>query len=893
MIKKIVLFFLVSLLLRPFYYVEASATVVISEIAWAGTASSYNDEWIELFNASDAAVDVTDWTLKAVDGQPNITLKGTIASRGYFLLERPDDNTISNITADQTYSGSLGNTGEILELRDNTGVLVEKVDCSSGWFASDNSAKLSMERIDASADANDKSNWLSNDNTTKNGLDASNNPVGGSPRASNSPKSAPPAGPSCGNGLIEIGEACDDSNVIDGDGCSASCAVEPGSTSSTAPTSTPESVATSSQSSSAATTIVNRLGSVLINELVSNPGDGDTEWVELYNPTTEKKDLTGWYLMEGSGAKTSISGELGGYAADKFFAIASPKGSLNNTGDIITLYDPNGHTIDQVSYGNWNDGDIDNNAPLAEEGYSLVRKLDGYNTFNNRIDFAISEQPTRGSGNSISLVSADESEKYDLSDTIVLSELLPYPDLLSGQGEEYIELYNQGALPVNLYGWAITDASDTKYVFKDKEKYIIRPQDYLSLPRSQTKVTLNNDYDFIKLFRPMGEKPWQTVKYDDGQKGQSWAYILSDQKWQWTAPTKGATNVIVRPNRQPVVSFSISLPAVAGEQVIFDASDSYDPDGDELSFFWSFGDGATSSFPVADHVYSEAGKHSLALKVSDGKSETVKEKSITVKENGVANTSVAKKITAKKTASKTSAKKTVVKSVSKKVAGSKITKLSGVVIVPPTVFSTQRFYLQSADTVYEIYQSAKKFPPLSIGNKVEVIGTFSPSVPGRLLVKNLTDIHNMGGSVVVAPEACACEDIGEEKLGRLVSVEGEITEKKGYNIYIDDGDSESIVYIKRNTKIATKDIAEGSRVKVTGLVNSINGEYKILPRQPADIEVLGVSQNETADMPGVIASQTETSIPSDNKSRRAVFYSVSAAVLSMIIAGYWLLRYYK
>ena len=71
----------------------APLTVVINEVAWAGTQSSSNDEWIELYNPSSQAVLLDGWTLKAADGSPNISLSGTIPAGGYFLLERTDEDT--------------------------------------------------------------------------------------------------------------------------------------------------------------------------------------------------------------------------------------------------------------------------------------------------------------------------------------------------------------------------------------------------------------------------------------------------------------------------------------------------------------------------------------------------------------------------------------------------------------------------------------------------------------------------------------------------------------------------------------------------------------------------------------------------------------------------------
>lgn len=133
-----------------------AANVVISEIAWMGTTTNYSDEWIELYNNSGSVVSLTGWKLTAADGAPSITLSGTIPAYGYFLLEKTDDLSVADISADLIYSGSLGNTGEHLQLTDSTGAILDQVDA---WYAGDNTKKATMERVDASVTGTNSSNW--------------------------------------------------------------------------------------------------------------------------------------------------------------------------------------------------------------------------------------------------------------------------------------------------------------------------------------------------------------------------------------------------------------------------------------------------------------------------------------------------------------------------------------------------------------------------------------------------------------------------------------------------------------------------------------------------------------------------------------------------------------
>ena len=162
--------------------------IVINEVAWMGTLASYTDEWIELYNTTDSPILLTGWTLAADDDIPAITLDGSIPPRGYFLLERSDDSTVSDLVADLIYSGSLENNpdSEILRLYDASELQIDAVNQDGGgWPAGDNDAKRTMERRDPLAPGSDE-NWATNDGVTRNGLDANGDSIDGTPKQPNS-----------------------------------------------------------------------------------------------------------------------------------------------------------------------------------------------------------------------------------------------------------------------------------------------------------------------------------------------------------------------------------------------------------------------------------------------------------------------------------------------------------------------------------------------------------------------------------------------------------------------------------------------------------------------------------------------------------------------------------
>lgn len=70
--------------------------------------------------------------------------------------------------------------------------------------------------------------------------------------------------------------------------------------------------------------------------------------------------------------------------------------------------------------------------------------------------------------------------------------------------------------------------------------------------------------------------------------------------------------------RTPVAEASVDVDSgPAPLTVTFTGDTSHDPDGDELTFAWDFGDGATSDEPNPTHTYTEPGEFTARLTVSD------------------------------------------------------------------------------------------------------------------------------------------------------------------------------------------------------------------------------------------------------------------------------------
>ena len=80
---------------------------------------------------------------------------------------------------------------------------------------------------------------------------------------------------------------------------------------------------------------------------------------------------------------------------------------------------------------------------------------------------------------------------------------------------------------------------------------------------------------------------------------------------------------IVATNPPPVARFSVSneRPS-AGALVDFDASASYDTNGEVVAYSWDFGDGNTGNGIETKHSYTDAGYYVVSLTVTDDQGET-------------------------------------------------------------------------------------------------------------------------------------------------------------------------------------------------------------------------------------------------------------------------------
>jgi len=323
-------------------------SIILNEIAWMGTTTNSNNEWIELKNISNNLVDLTGWQL--LDKDQNIKIifpnnpdrdPSSISAKGFYLLERGNDYAVPDISADLIYTGSLNNSNEALYLFDPSCQLQDEIEIFSNWPFGDNNSKRTIERKGIFE-------WQTSSN------------IGGTPKIENS------------SGYIE----------------------------------TPSYVSSGGGSNSPSPSYLK----ILISEVQISPIA--KRFIELYNPNNSTVDLTNWYIQRktqtGSNfislvSKTHLNSKT--INAYGYFLISrSTSGAVDIVlsdltlaeSNTIQLKNPNGEIADKVGWGQAQDFET-SPAQNPQTDQTIGRKWIegmGYQDIdNNSIDFEI-QSPT-------------------------------------------------------------------------------------------------------------------------------------------------------------------------------------------------------------------------------------------------------------------------------------------------------------------------------------------------------------------------------------------------------------------------------------------------------------------------------------------------------------------
>lgn len=144
---------------------------------------------------------------------------------------------------------------------------------------------------------------------------------------------------------------------------------------------------------------------LLISEVYPSPisQNGEKEWVEIYNPYNKEIDFSGYYIGDKSYKEQKSKSRYIFTEAlieeNSYFIIESPPFSLNNSGDELYLYSPDGKVIDAVFYNS-----------ITNESSTIRDENILYNS--EKVELIKSDTPTKGFTNT-QIAITDNKKKLD------------------------------------------------------------------------------------------------------------------------------------------------------------------------------------------------------------------------------------------------------------------------------------------------------------------------------------------------------------------------------------------------------------------------------------------------------------------------------------------------
>ncbi|MBD3281194.1 hypothetical protein GF391_00420, partial [Candidatus Uhrbacteria bacterium] len=384
---------------------QAGELVYISEVAWAGSSLSTADEWIELANPADRAVDVSGWRLTgAGSGDRDIVFASDtwIPANGALLAANYDagsNKAAADVTPDiVTSTVSLSNSKMLIRLFDADGVLLDQAGDGSAPFAGfSDETKASMVRTDAKTLGDSDSVWVTCESAenmltsdcgtpgilegvqrtthnvengeavTSTGAVATSTEAAGVATGTEADDSAAGAGAASTSSLPAVsatgtapeGLAATSTGVA---ATSTEPAADTDTGSETVATSTPPAIA-SDELLAPTSTVMSEPQSQLprsafqhetmvrflrINEVMAAPDDGK-EWVELVNLAADRTVLLdGLEIHDSVGRAIKLKGEIRPREKYKVFELGSSK--FNNGGDSVYLQTEGGLVVDTLTY---------------------------------------------------------------------------------------------------------------------------------------------------------------------------------------------------------------------------------------------------------------------------------------------------------------------------------------------------------------------------------------------------------------------------------------------------------------------------------------------------------------------------------------------------------------
>ena len=511
-------------------------TIVVNEIMFAPFGGE--PEWIELFNNSDSDINLKNWAVWDVLTTPakaTISKDFIIPSNGYAVLTK--DSSIINyhrfVPAQilELSLPSFNNDQDGVVLKDNRGIEIDSVFYSNQWGGTNG---FSLERVSTSATSNNQFNWASGTDIEQSTPGRINSITPKEYDLSVAEISFAPRFPTLGENVLVTAKVKNNGNqsaqnfvtefYIDTDSNNVVDLLLSSVTSANLNSGDSISITSTSQLSNLENKILTAVRVVFvsdedtlnnyfeksiepgfaenivkINEVMYNPTDGNPEWVELVNVSSDSINIKNWFISDVLTIPTknfitnediSIQpNEIFIVAKDTSFNTAHPDqntkvfysnfGSLGNTSDGVVIYDFRNGIIDSLFY---------NSSWGGKKGYSLERisVAEGTNDSSNWVTSLDASGSTPGTHNSIFNVPSYQRN------VLIVNEIMYDPE---SNSSEYVEFYNLSSDSINIGGWKFEDENGNTNKLIETS-FSILPQQYFILFADSSSLADYNLYDY-------------------------------------------------------------------------------------------------------------------------------------------------------------------------------------------------------------------------------------------------------------------------------------------------------------------------------------------------------------------------------------------------------------
>ena len=449
-----------------------------AEIDWDGDGEANRaDEWIELYNAGDEPIDLRGWQVDDVadaGSSPFLFEESVVLpARGHLLLFQRDTGL------------ALNNGGDAVRLlhpdgREADVFTYPRTSPDASWARATDGAAAWVDDLP---------------------------PSPGAPNGAAGPTATPETPP-------------------DPEGTATSTPPAPGP----GPVPTAVTPGVPSPEASPAPLWLPFLLSEVLYDSLAEGNDAAWEWVEIHNRSDREASLAGWSIgdrqawdalgegvvpargfvvVAASEAQARVLGrDAGAGSGPDIIVLADGRigAGLGNDGDVLRLRGPTGIVADQVGWGDADEAfDPHPAAPLGPPGVSLER-IPPDRDRDRAEDWWLQVEPSPGR--------AGELPWHLDAPPLTINEVLPAPRYVDWNGDgaadhtdEWVELHNAAAIPVDLKGWRLTVGEPARWSVGlpvEGGPEVARPGGFVLLHRAATGLHLANEGDTLRLLRPDG-----------------------------------------------------------------------------------------------------------------------------------------------------------------------------------------------------------------------------------------------------------------------------------------------------------------------------------------------------------------------------------------------------